>query len=357
MERPDRDAASPAPATARARRPGRRLVLRIALALALVILLPTVAAGSALRAAYAGSPAKDALTRGRDAVWLGHAWVDGRKGERDLAELKRRIAGTGLRDLYVHTGPLEHDGTLPASVYPRATWLIEAVRRELPGVRVQAWLGDKVVRRGEGGGGLRLDSAPARAAVVDSARQVMRAGFAGVHLDVEPVRTGDRHFLTLIDALRTAVHTGGGVFSVAAQQIDPVPSLHSAARLMGSPKWWTQAYFGQVARRVDQIAVMSYDTALPVESLYGGYVARQTALALQATPAGTDLLMGLPFYHTDDLGHHGHAETAAAAIRGARLGLTREDRRREHFGVALYVDFAATDDDWRAYRRGWGTRG
>ncbi|MEX2985112.1 glycosyl hydrolase family 18 protein [Streptomyces sp. C36] len=334
----------------------RRLAVRVAIGLALLVLIPVVTAGSALRASYAGSPARDAVTRGRDAVWLGHAWIDGRRGEADLARLKRRIGDTGIRDLYVHAGPLENDGTLPASAYRDAAWLIGAVHRELPGVRVQAWLGNKLVT-GPGGAGLWLGSPAARAAVVASARQVMRAGFEGVHVDVEPVPTGDAAFLALLDDLHPAVRSAGGVLSVAAQQIDPLPSMHSAARVMGSKKWWTQSYFGKVARRVDQIAVMSYDTALPWENLYGGYVARQTALALEVTPATTDLLMGLPFYHTDNWGHQSRAETAAAAVRGARLGLTREDHGRQRFGMALYVDFAATEADWRAYRGQWGVRG
>ncbi|MFI9240168.1 glycosyl hydrolase family 18 protein [Streptomyces sp. NPDC053079] len=334
----------------------KRVAARFAVGLVLLVLIPVVTAGSALRASYAGSPAKDAVTRGRDAIWLGHAWVDGRRGDADLARLKRRIGDTGIRDLYVHAGPLEHDGTLPASAYRNVNWLIGAVHRELPGVRVQAWLGNKLVE-GPGGAGLWLASPAARAAVVASARQVMRAGFEGVHVDVEPVPSDDGDFLALLDALRPAVHSAGGVLSIAAQQIDPLPSMHSAARLMGSKKWWTQSYFGKVARRVDQIAVMSYDTALPWENLYGGYVARQTALALQVTPASTDLMMGLPFYHTDNWGHQSRAETAAAAVRGARLGLGREDRGRQRFGMALYVDFAATEADWRAYRAGWGVRG
>ncbi|WP_420894537.1 glycosyl hydrolase family 18 protein [Streptomyces cinnamoneus] len=332
------------------------MLLRIALALALLVLAPLVTAGSALRASYAGAPADDAVTRGRDAVWLGHAWVDGRHGPAELARLRERTAGTGIRDLYVHAGPLEHDGTLPPTAYRNAKWLIDSVHREFPGVRVQAWLGDKLVGRGQDGG-LWLGSPAARSAVVESARQVLRAGFEGVHLDVEPVRTGDRHFLALLDSLRPAVRSQGGVLSVAAQQIDPLPSMHTASGMLGSPKWWTQSYFGKVARRVDQIAVMSYDTALPWENLYGGYVARQTALALQVTPEETDLLMGVPFYHTDNLGHQSRAETAAAAVRGSRLGLSREDRHRQRFGLALYVDFAATEADWRAYRAGWGTRG
>jgi hypothetical protein len=126
-----------------------------------------------------------------------------------------------------------------------------------------------------------------------------------------------------------------------------------AGGLTGHPKWWSQEYFGQVARRVDQIAVMSYDTAMPLQSLYGGYVAQQTSLALEVTPPSTDLLIGLPFYHENDIGHHASAETVTAAVRGARLGLSRTDPNRPHFGVALYVDFAATAADWAAYHEGW----
>ncbi|MEV6103645.1 hypothetical protein AB0M28_02895 [Streptomyces sp. NPDC051940] len=314
-----------------------------------------LAALIALRAAYAGEPAADAVTRGRDAIWLGHAWVDGRRGEADLARLKKRLAGTGIRDLYVHSGPLEHDGTLPETAYPRAGWLIEAVRRELPGIRVQAYLGDALVY-GEGErGGLRLADAAARRAIKASALQVLDAGFDGVHLDLEPMHLGNEDFLTLLDDVRPAVAARGGVLSVAAHQIDPLPSLHTVAgALANHPKWWSQEYFGQVARRVDQIAVMSYDTKTSMRSLYGGYVAQQTRLALEVTPGTTDLLMGLPFFHDDTFGHDPFAETVAAAVRGVRLGLTRTDRDRERFGTAAYIDFAATDLDWSSYREGWG---
>ena len=98
---------------------------------------------------------------------------------------------------------------------------------------------------------------------------------------------------------------------------------------------------------------MSYDTWMPLESMYGGYVAQQTELTLEVTPEDTDLLMGLPFFHEDDLGHHESAETVPAAIRGTRLGLGRADRDRKNFGVAPYVDFAAEEGDWAAYRKHW----
>ncbi|MEU4075700.1 hypothetical protein DEJ45_12675 [Streptomyces venezuelae] len=322
------------------------------LGLVLLLVVPPLFGALALRVSYAGDLRDDARTRSKDAVWLGHAWVDGRKKDADLAAFAARIKGTGIRDLYVHAGPLEHDGTLPAARYPRAKWFVDAVHRTMPGIRVQAWLGDVLAT--EGPNGLHLEKAGSRAAVVTSARQILDTGFDGVHFDLEPLLSDDADYLSLLDDLGKVTRPRRAQLSIAAHQIDPLPGLHTVnGALSGSEKWWSQEFFGQVARRVDQIAVMSYDTWMPLESLYGGYVAQQTSLALEVTPETTDLLMGLPFFHEDDLGHHENAETVEAAVRGVRLGLGRTDPGRERFGVALYVDFAAEEGDWAAYRAGW----
>ncbi|MGQ5635311.1 MULTISPECIES: hypothetical protein [unclassified Streptomyces] len=345
---PEADTAS----GARRRRTWLRALRRTALALVLLLLLPTLAAETALRVDYSGTPGRGTHTRGRDALWLGHAWIDGRKTDADVTALARRLRHTGIRDLYVHAGPLEHDGTLPESAYPRARWLIGALHREAPGIRVQAWLGDEVAP--EKPYAMHLERPATRAAVVESTRRILAAGFQGAHFDLEPLHSGDRNYLALLDALHRVTGARHAVLSVAAHQIDPLPAFHSVwGAVTGHPKWWSQRYFGQVARRVDQIAVMSYDTMQPLQSLYGGYVARQTALALEVTPDSTDLLMGLPFYHENRIGHRAAAETVPAAVRGVRLGLSRTDAGRARFGVALYVDFAATEADWRAYEEGW----
>ncbi|MFI7013148.1 hypothetical protein [Streptomyces sp. NPDC050164] len=330
----------------------RRWIRRTALAVVLLLLVPLLSALTALRINYMGDPADGTHTRNRDALWLGHAWVDGRKKDADVTALARRLQGTGIRDLYVHSGPLEHDGTLPKSVYPRARWFIAAVHEKLPGIRVQAFLGDVLAT--EGADGMVLENPDTRAAVVRSARQILDTGYEGIHLDLEPMPSGDRDYLTLLDALRRETRSRDAQLSVAAHQIDPLPALHTVFGLFTAhPKWWSQEFFGQVARRVDQIAVMSYDTAQPLESTYGGYVAQQTSLALEVTPPSTDLLMGLPFYWESNFDHWGHAETVPAAVRGVRLGLSRTDADRARFGVALYIDFAATEADWRAYKEDW----
>lgn len=352
---------TPAPETAsapdpspekRGPRPWVRRVRRTALVLALVLIVPLLAVETALRVNYMGDPAEGTYTRGRDAMWLGHAWVDGRKKDADVTALARRLKDTGVRDLYVHSGPLEHDGTLPRSAYPRARWFIDAVHREMPGVRVQAFLGDVLANGGPEG--LELSDAATRTEVVRSAGQVLDAGYEGVHLDLEPLHSDDAHYLDLLDDLRGVTRARDAQLSVAAHQIDPLPHLHSVAGFVADhPKWWSQKFFGQVARRVDQIAVMSYDTARLFESTYGGYVAQQTSLALEVTPPTTHLLMGLPFYYESNPGHWGHAETVAAAVRGARLGLSRTDPDRGLFGLAPYIDFAATETNWKEFEDGW----
>ncbi|MGW6198860.1 hypothetical protein ACWF0M_22130 [Kribbella sp. NPDC055110] len=315
-------------------------VLKVVVALLLLLIVPLGAYAISLRVQYAGDPS--ARTRNQDALWLGHAWVDGRKTAADVTALAQRLQGTGIRDLYVHTGPLEHDGSLPlAKVSPKARWFVEAVHAAAPAVRVQAWLGD-VVQPGKDSG-MNLDDAAVRQRVVASVSAVLQQGFQGIHYDFEPVRSGSKGYLAVLDETRAL----GTTLSVAAAQIDPLWYLHATP----IDKWWSQDYFRQVAERVNQIAVMSYDTALPLESLYGGYVAKQTKLALEVTPPATDLLMGLPAYWENNPAHWGNAETVSAAVRGARLGLG--DSPRQNFGLALYVDFASTDEHWAAYRDGW----
>ena len=183
-----------------------------------------------------------------------------------------------------------------------------------------------------------------------SARQMLDAGFDGVHLDLEPVHSGDRNFLDLLAQVQRVTGTRHRLLSVAVPQTDPLPGLHDAAGLLTNhPKWWSAGYLTQVANRVDQVAVMAYDTAMPMPSLFSGYQEQQTRLALAAVPPSVDLLIGLPAYHSDTLGHHAAAETVAAAIRGVRLA----DDGRRNLGVALYVDFAATSADWTSYDRDW----
>ncbi len=124
----------------------------------LISLVPAVT-GTALRIEDAGSPDPRAHTRGHDAVWLGHAWVDGRRTAADVTTLAERVRGTGVHDLYVHDGPLDGDGSLDPARSSKAAWAVRALRAAMPGVRVQAWLGQQV---GHAKGDLNVDDPATR---------------------------------------------------------------------------------------------------------------------------------------------------------------------------------------------------
>ncbi len=349
--------ATPEPASEsgkRRRRPWVRRVGRIALVLALVLIVPLLAVETTLRVNYMGDPADGTHTRGRDAMWLGHAWVDGRKKDADVTALARRLKDTGVRDLYVHTGPLEHDGTLPESLYPRARWFIDAVHRELPGVRVQAFLGDVLANGGPEG--LELSDAATRAEVVRSAGQVLDTGYEGVHLDLEPLHSGDGNYLDLLDDLRELTRERDAQLSVAAHQIDPLPHLPLRRGPRRRPPQVVVAEVlrpGGAARRPDRRDVVRHRAPLrehlrrirgPADlPRPGGHPAHHPpadgpALLLREQPQP---LGSMP-------------ETVAAAVRGARLGLSRTDPDRELFGLAPYIDFAASETNWKEFEDGWG---
>ncbi|MEV0585975.1 hypothetical protein [Nonomuraea sp. NPDC050310] len=320
-------------------RSGLRL---LALAVALVVLLAGLVAG-AHRVKFTGDPEAWAKSTGNDALWMGHMWVDGRRKQGDLRHLAGRLRRTGIKDLYVHTGPFSPDGTLDPALYPGAGNLVRWVREELPGVRVSAWLGQKV------DGVLDLDDVKTRQNILASVATALKAGFDGVHYNFEPIGDGDTAFLDLLDRTRPLTK----LISTSTPQIEPYPGMRLAARVAAThDKYWSQGYFRDVAARADQVAVMTYDAFLPATALYGGHVVRQTELALDLVPKDRLVLIGAPAYHDHGVSWADEAESVAAAAQGTRLALTSYGRR-ERVGLALYVDFAATEQDWREYTESW----
>ncbi len=145
--------------------------------------------------------------------------------------------------------------------------------------------------------------------------------------------------------------TNAGSATPAARPVRRRPRMPGRTRARRAAGWTALAL-------VVLLVLPTAGAAAARRACYAGEVSAEARSrgrdALWLGHTWVDGLMGLPFYHTDSMGHHAAAETAAAAVRGVRLGLGREDRDRMRFGVALYVDFAATEQDWRAYRRGWG---
>jgi hypothetical protein len=166
---------------------------------------------------------------------------------------------------------------------------------------------------------------------------------------MEPVNTGDTGYLALLSQVHAATRSAGRLLSVATE---PVAGLGLAQPWAPYPHWWSAGYLHQVAIRSDEVAIMTYNSPLPTGGSYAGYVRWETQLALAAVPPDVTLLIGAPAYSTGGPWPFSSAETVARAIRGARLAISPVPPGRP-FGIALYVDFTATSQDWASYLTDW----
>ncbi|GLY28954.1 hypothetical protein [Kineosporia sp. NBRC 101731] len=332
---------------ARWRRAVRRGLWILAALLTLVALTAGAGVGT-LVVRGSGSPDRSIRSSGQDAYWLGHAWVDGRKTQADVDALATQLTGTGMRDLFVHAGPYADDGTLDPALRPRAAWLVKALHTALPEVRVQAWLGNVLADDR-----MDMSSASTRARVLTGVDGILADGFDGVHYDFEPSANDDQNFVDLLAATRIKTQAHQALLSVATPRVELLPGLGLATGLSPVYLQWTPDYMRQVAGHVDQIAIMAYDSGLPSERAYTGYVRRQTEVALTAVPDDVTLLIGAPAYHDKKINRYDGAETISASITGVQLALAGTSRR---IGLALYVDFDATHADWAAYEQGWSRK-
>ena len=230
--------------------------------------------------------------RGRNAIWLQHGWLgadewfvrNGREERRDefrngqrIDQLTALLRRNGITDVFPLVAPAGQSGRLPLVDHEQAERFLDG----LAGFRVMPWVGCVV------GKIRRPDDPNWRATFVGSLAALihMHPRLAGIQLNLEPCPSGNRAFLALLDELRQALPPGK-LLSVAAfpppTRWHPFPEVH-----------WQEGYFREVARRVDQLAVMLYDTALPLEKPYRQLVRSWTREVL-AWSEGADVLLDVP---------------------------------------------------------------
>lgn len=102
------------------------------------------------------------------------------------------------------------------------------------------------------------------ARILQTDRALLTLGFAGIHYDIEPVRPGDRGFLDLPARTHELTRARGRVLSVALEQLSladwEAPVLRAVLPRRMIPARMTTAYLRAVAARVDQVAIMTYDS-------------------------------------------------------------------------------------------------
>jgi hypothetical protein len=302
---------------------------------------------------WRAEPSVGQRSRGVNALWARHQWVGQAHSEQEYRMLADTLYREEISDVFFHAGPLNPDGSIPPSRYAHARQLLAALHRLAPGVRAQAWIG-QVTRRG--GGPLDLASQAVRERIVGTARILLELGFDGIHYDIEPVYPKDGGFLDLLTRTRAVTSRRGVVLSVSLEQLELVNGTQTVAgavlRGVHYPPRPSRRFLKQVATRVDQVAVMAYDTELPADWLVGWHFAWQAEHVTELIGDQVTVFIGVPTYEQGQ--PFRWAENLRTAIRGVRRGLDRLGHQPTHpVGLAIFAEWTTTPEEWALYQAAW----
>jgi hypothetical protein len=287
--------------------------------------------------------------RGSNAVWLAHGWLgadewfltNGKTNEYDryrapknVRALAQKLRTNHISDVYPHLCPASSDGHLPPLDAKQTELFLDA----FAGFRVLPWIG------GPNGSSVRAENERWSNTFIIEIQSLLarHPRLAGVHLNVEPMPSGDPDFLKLLDAIK-AVLPKGKLLSIAAYppptRWHPYPEVH-----------WEKSYFRQVAKRCDQVAVMMYDAGQTLPKTYQKLMADWTSEVL-AWSEGKSVLLGVPTYDDAGVGYHNpKVENLTNALLGTHRGLTRASLPLNYQGAAIYCDWETSDAEWRFWR-------
>ncbi|WP_344266305.1 glycoside hydrolase family 18 protein [Actinomadura napierensis] len=290
-----------------------------------------------------------------NALWARHQWVGEPHTDAEYRALAALLQENRITDVFFHAGPFEADGTVPASKYRYAKRLVAAVHKYAPGVHAQAYLGQ--IRTVEGKGVIDLDVPAVREQVLKTDAAFLDLGFDGIHYDFEPIYPDDRAFLALLDGTRELTRSRGRLLSVALEQptlFDAAQSVYKALLPRTGPWHYpprpTDDFLRKVARRVDQVAIMTYDVSLPTRSLAGWHFARHTRHTLELIGDQVTVFVGVPTYRPK----MDWAENLTVALRGVRRGIDELKRPpKRPYGVGVYADWTTGPAEWARYRATW----
>lgn len=286
------------------------------------------------------------FNKGHNAVWIGHEWVGEAKTDAEIAVLVNTLNNYQFDTVFVHSGPLESDGTIKPETYKYSVNFIEKAKKFDPGIKYQAWLGQ--IRNK-----IDLSDKDVRHNVVKQAMIMSQlVGFDGIHFDIEPVWDEDLDFINLLKETRETLPQGKTI-SVAMAEFIPSSSIWMFKNFHDFENYNTQVNYSNVAKYSDQIVVMAYDTGIKHGWLYRWLVREQTVW-LSNLVEGKELFIGIPAYDEVKEGFDPEVENVENGLKGIVSGLNNIRSEEENFaGVAIYPYWEIDDTEWKTYEDLW----
>jgi hypothetical protein len=317
----------------------------------LILLVAVISLGLFLRGCVyrpTRGPTGGHFNQGKNAAWIGVEWASEPHTDREIARLADDLARRQIRTVFAYATYLRDTGDFnPTFAY--AADFVQAFKRAQPTLKVLAWIG--LPLKSSLGSVDLGDPATRQKITAQSVRFVHEMGFDGIHFDPEITRDGDTNVLSLLDETRQAIRPA--LLSMATRHIQPL--FPGSVTLFGDLPGWHSGYYREIARRVDQIAVMSYDSALPAAWLYRQWMRFQVIGISQAVDGiGVELLFGVPTSEETTATHRPEAENMANGLLGILDGLDDlESVPGAVDGVAIYPYWETDAAEWAIYEALW----
>jgi len=293
------------------------------------------------------------FNKGLNAAWLGVEWVNGDRDTRDIVALADELARRQMKYVFVFVSYMKPNDEFNPT-YSHATEFIHTLKAANPDLNVQAWIG-LPLKNPSGSGYVDLENTAIRSRSISfCVDMVHRLGFDGIHLDPEPVVDGDTSVLALLDELRRGIGPDATI-SMATRRIWPAQDI----KLPIIAKFaWQADYYHEIARRVDQVAVMTYDSGLPLPSLYRRWVSMQVVqLSRAVDDVQVELFIGVPASEERTLTHWPNAENMTSGLQGVIDGLSDPNAQPSAVtGVAVYPYWEMDADEWASFESLWLNR-
>lgn len=285
-----------------------------------------------------------------NAAWVSVDWTSHPPDQARVSQLAQDATTRHLRYLYPFTTYVKETDSFSAS-YEHAVEFVRMFRRFNDDTALLAWIGIPVQNPRPFGpdGWVDLQDPEQRARIVQFAADIVEtAQFDGIHFDVEHVNNGDAAYLALLEETKRAIGPQHRL-SIAAN--DWLPTWLNRLPVLGGYKW-SDDYVRMVAERVDQIAVMTYDSFMPTDWLYRLWLREQVrGLERGLTDSRAELLIGVSVSRESTSTHRLVAENLRSGLSGVCAGIApSSDARRVVSGVAIYASWEADETDWQVWQ-------
>lgn len=287
-----------------------------------------------------------------NALWLRHQWVGEKHSEEEYKKLALFLKEKKMTDAFFHVGPLNEEGKIEKEKYLYAQDLTNVLKSYYPELHIQAWIG-QVEKRG--GGILDISNEEVRNNIVSTSDEFLSLGFDGIHYNIEPIYSNDKNIIDLLKKTREITKPQNKILSIASDELEVFPGAEKVIRLFSKQTgFWNKGYYKEVSENVDQIAVMMYDTALPVKESYSLLVAWETNQIMNVVSDKVVVFMGVPSYEDERSTFNPKVENVESSLLGIRKGLVGASQEKlNRFGVGIYAEWTTDEKEWETYDRLW----